>query len=94
MNALEGALPDAWSNLTSLQELHVGSNRLVGTLPSTWDAMTAMTRLDVSTNALSGTLPTIWWVWGGRGDVRARRSAVVGAASTSTDGARTRGTCS
>jgi hypothetical protein len=57
---LAGPLPDSWSRLTSLQKLHLESNKLNGTLPASWGNLPALQELRLYGNQLSGPLPPSW----------------------------------
>ena len=59
-NKLNGALPDQWSHLASLQVLRLDRNGLQGTLPAAWSTLSALRELGLGSNALSGEVPASW----------------------------------
>jgi hypothetical protein len=55
-NLLNGTLPAAWGNLSSLMYVVLSNNRLSGTLPPTWRSGW----INVAWNNLTGPLPSSW----------------------------------
>ena len=54
---LSGQLPAELGNLTRLQELNLGANRLVGDIPPELSRLSSLTTLDLSNNQLTGAIP-------------------------------------
>ena len=60
-NKFASTPPAAWSTLSHLYELDLGSNRLAGTLPAAWSALGKMALLHLDTNPqLYGQVPPAW----------------------------------
>jgi hypothetical protein len=57
---LSGALPDAWGNWSSIEQLILTGNNITGTLPEAYAYMSNLQLLDVAGNMLQGTLPALW----------------------------------
>lgn len=56
-NQLEGSIPEAIGNLSSLQTLHLFGNRLTGSIPSTICDMKVLYDIELSWNELSDEIP-------------------------------------
>ncbi|WVZ15027.1 hypothetical protein V8G54_012593 [Vigna mungo] len=57
-NNLQGVIPDALRNLTSLVELDLSNNKLEGIFPTCLGKVTSLVKLDLSFNKLKGPIPT------------------------------------
>ena len=54
---MSGEIPAELGNLTNLQELHLGTNRLSGEIPKELGSLANLTRLSLRDNQLSGEIP-------------------------------------
>ena len=52
-----GPLPESWSSLVNLKELHLLQNQLTGNLPLSWSSLINLQSLDLEGNKLAGILP-------------------------------------
>ncbi|KAL3145780.1 hypothetical protein ABBQ38_015158 [Trebouxia sp. C0009 RCD-2024] len=60
---LTGTLPEAWGQLSKLEDLDLSNNTLTGSLPDAWQTWTDVTYVDLSDNKLTGSLPDSWKMW-------------------------------
>ncbi|CAI5476225.1 unnamed protein product [Closterium sp. Yama58-4] len=56
-NQFSGTIPDIFSSLTMLTELHFEDNRLVGFLPPSMGLLTRLNSLNLQRNSLTGAIP-------------------------------------
>ncbi|KAL3161106.1 hypothetical protein ABBQ38_009487 [Trebouxia sp. C0009 RCD-2024] len=56
---LSGSLPQAWSNMTSVEYISLATNAFSGSVPSTWIASTAVKFVNFGSNNLSSSIPKL-----------------------------------
>ena len=58
---LNGTVPPQLAQLTKLEDINLGTNRLTGTIPTELGGLSGLQRLTLSDNRLTGTIPTDSW---------------------------------
>ncbi|RVX01664.1 Leucine-rich repeat receptor-like serine/threonine-protein kinase [Vitis vinifera] len=56
-NQLQGSIPEAFGNMTSLEYLDMSGNKLKGSIPEAFGNMVSLTYLDMCENQLQGSIP-------------------------------------
>ena len=77
-NALTGALPDTWRNLTRLEYLSLWGNRLTGTLPAWFGTLANLRNLYLNSNALTGSIPSVFGNLANLEELHLERNALTG----------------
>ncbi|KAL3145840.1 hypothetical protein ABBQ38_015212 [Trebouxia sp. C0009 RCD-2024] len=57
---LTGTLPEAWGQLSELENMDLGMNSLSGPIPGSWSNLTQLENMDLGMNSFTGPLPGSW----------------------------------